>query len=144
MRKYNKPTTRFIPHRGAENLYKLEAKRDSAIQACAKELQRLAACASPADYWGSAIPQALYDVLASFDPGAAIIAAEAYLASDEVAQWRSLNERPALVEDAPEVDPAAPVKMTQGHPAIRLTITHETTVGDVVLAPGRYILHEVD
>lgn len=63
---------------GASNLYKAEDKRSEHIKACATEWAKVAGVSEEL-YWKQSIPQALHDVLDSFDTQCAIVAAEAFL-----------------------------------------------------------------
>lgn len=89
-KKYKKPELIFIGH-DAEKLYSLENDRNESIKKCAEEwlnVQNL----SKYDFWKVAIPQALFDVLESFDTRAAYLAAKSFIEYAETKKAETIQD----------------------------------------------------
>ena len=63
-------------------LYRLEERRDEAIEGAARELGKLWGN-SEKNFWTDTMPQALYDILERFDTQAALAAAKAFVRNHE-------------------------------------------------------------
>ena len=76
---YVKPSSIFIPRCDeSEKLYEAEAERQKIIERCARlwmDLHQI----SDSEFWTRGIPQQLFDILDSWDKGAAYIAAKAFV-----------------------------------------------------------------
>lgn len=77
---YKPPQSIFIGG-SARKLYQAEERRSTAIKTCATEYCRLAELDHKDQivFWKTAIPQALFDTLDSFETSASITAAKAFL-----------------------------------------------------------------
>ena len=76
---YIEPGSHFISRSDeTEKLYRLEEKRNVAIKDCATEWAKINAVPQE-EFWTQSLPQALFDLLQSFDSKAAEMAALAYL-----------------------------------------------------------------
>lgn len=80
MTKHVKPYIVRISRDGdTEKLYRLEHQRNEAIQAAARELAKVVGVTEGRDFWPRVMPQALFDLLESFEIGASYVAAKAYV-----------------------------------------------------------------
>jgi hypothetical protein len=85
MRNVREPTTgKIYRDERSEKLYRLESKRNDALRACAEELQVVwpKVWGQTLDsLWDDAMPQAIFDLLESFDNSAVYAAVQAWLAT---------------------------------------------------------------
>lgn len=65
-----------------EKLYRLEEQEHKLVKACAEEAAKFHQYDLPNEFWTHALPQALYDLLESFDHKASIVAARTFLAKE--------------------------------------------------------------
>jgi hypothetical protein len=98
-----------------ERLYRLEEKRDEVLEKIAVELEEIHRMKEQWEpqykdvHWGMAVPQALFDVLNSWESGAAAIAASAFL-EEYVSRFgredacRGLLPRPMTCNPCPHKD----------------------------------------
>jgi len=81
MEKYNVVEVRIGRRPDTEKLYKLEKRRNDAIQKCAEEWQRLMGNNIRKDYpfFEVALPTAFYDMMDAYDTEAGICASKLFL-----------------------------------------------------------------
>lgn len=99
---YVYPRAEFIGNgRATAKLYKLEEKRSLAIRAAAHELAAVLEIPKQ-QFWTHALPESLFNVLESFQPQSAIVAAVGYLRRHGVAVDTStlpnFPTRPGIIE----------------------------------------------
>ncbi len=95
---YIKPRSVWIGQE-ARALYAAEERRRKAIGACATEWAKVTDTPKT-QYWKQSIPQVLFDTLNTYETGAALIAAEAFLEHHGYVITRPSLTHVAVIEEA--------------------------------------------